>query len=247
MKPSLAIEYPEALAHGPIEKIFDDVFLVTGAMKTSLMDMDWQFSRNMTIIRDGNRLTILNSVRLNEQALAELEKLGQVTDIIRLGALHGRDDAFYVKRYKAQYWTLPGVDNPGIDNDSDLQVNQLSTEIQLPIKDASLFQFNTTQLPETILFLQREGGIAIACDALQNWLAPDEYFCDESIERMQQMNFFTAANVGPVWLQAATPKAEDFVRLKKFPFKHALCGHGKPLLNTAKEDYLATFSRLFNI
>lgn len=235
-------QHPQALAHGSIYQVFDNIFFVSGAMETVLMEMDWKFSRNMTIVRDDNRLIVINSIRLNEQALAELDKLGQVTDVIRLGALHGRDDAFYVERYQAQYWAMPGV-----ENEACLKINELSAEAKLPISDASLFQFSTTQIPEAILCLQREGGIAIACDALQNWLTPDEHFCDSSTERMQQMGFFTPANIGPVWLQAAAPTAEDFVRLKALPFKHALCGHGEPLLNTAKEDYLATFSKLFNI
>lgn len=235
-------QHPVALAHGHIKEIFNDVFFVSGAMETVLMDMDWKFSRNMTIVRDGNRLILLNSIRLSEQGLAELDLLGQVTDVIRLGALHGRDDAFYVEQYDAQYWAMPGFDNK-----TGLTVNELSPEAQLPINDVSLFQFNTTKIPEAILFLQREGGIAIACDALQNYVTPDEHFSDNSSERMQQMGFFVPANVGPMWLQAAEPKAEDFVRLNEVPFKHALCGHGEPLLNTAKEDYLATFSRLFNI
>jgi len=234
--------YPQALAHGSIYEVFDDVFFVSGAMETVLMDMDWKFSRNMTIVRDGKRLIIINSIRLNEEVMAELDKLGQVTDVIRLGALHGRDDAFYVDRYNAQYWAMPGV-----DNEANLKVNELSVEAKLPINDASLFQFTTSQIPEAIIFLKRSDGIAIACDALQNWLSPDEHFCDSSTARMQQMGFFTPANVGPVWLQAAVPAAEDFERLKALPFKHALCGHGEPLLHTAKEDYLATFSKLFNI
>ncbi len=51
------------------------------------MELDWQFSRNMVIVREGERLIIINSVRLNEEALAELEQLGTVTDVIRLGGL----------------------------------------------------------------------------------------------------------------------------------------------------------------
>lgn len=242
MEHQLPRQHPAALAHGHIKEIFNDVFFVSGAMEADLMDMDWQFSRNMTIVRDGNRLILINSVRLNEQGLAELEQLGQVTDVIRLGSLHGRDDAFYVEHYDAQYWAMPGF-----DNETGLKVNELSPEAKLPMSNVNLFQFNTTQIAEAIMFLQREGGIAISCDALQNYVAPDEYFSDDSTERMQQMGFFVSANVGPVWLQAAKPKAEDFVRLKEVPFKHALCGHGEPMLNTAKEDYLATFSRLFNI
>ena len=60
------------------------------------------------------------------------------------------------------------------------------------------------------------------------------------------MGFFTPANIGPVWLQAAEPAAEDFNRLKTLNFRHVLCGHGQPLLNSAKEDFNATFSRLFH-
>lgn len=242
MEDLLSTQYPKALSHSPIKQIFNDVFFVTGAMETVLMDMDWTFSRNMTIIRDGNRLIIVNSVRLSEEALIELEKLGNVTDVIRLGALHGRDDAFYVDRYSANYWAMPGVDNT-----TGVQVNELSSDAKLPISDAHLFEFKTSNIPEAILFLKREGGIAIACDALQNWLSPDEHFCESSVERMQNMGFFTQANVGPVWQQAAEPQADDFIRLKKESFKHALCGHGEPLLNTAKDGYLATFTRLFNI
>lgn len=239
-------QYPPALAHGAISEVFDNVFFVSGSMETVLMELDWQFSRNMIIVRDGKRLIIINSVRLNEQALAELEQLGQVTDVIRLGALHGRDDAFYIDRYQAQYWTLPSLaDDVTINVNSD--VNVLSPETKLPISDASLFQFETTQIPEAILLLARDGGIAVACDALQNWLAPDEHFCESSIERMQQMNFFTPANVGPVWLQAAAPEATDFIRLKALPFKHALCGHGEPLRDTAKDDFHATFAKLFKV
>ena len=242
MTKSSAIQYPPALPHSKISEIFEDVFFVSGAMETVLMDMDWRFSRNMTIVRDGTRLILINSVRLNDQALLELDKLGQVTDVIRLGALHGRDDAFYVSRYQAKYWAMAGI-----ENETDAQVNELSPEAELPINGASLFQFTTSNIPESILLLSREGGIAIACDALQNWVSPDEHFCEHSTERMQQMGFFTEANVGPVWLQFAEPAAEDFIRLKALSFKHALCGHGEPLLNTAKEGYLDTFSRLFKV
>lgn len=242
MEEQLCTKHPKALNHGSIKEVFDNVFFVTGAMETVLMEMDWQFSRNMTIVRDENRLIIINSIRLNEDALVELDKLGKVTDVIRLGALHGRDDAFYVERYNAKYWAMPGV-----KDEANLKVNELSLESTLPISDANLFQFTTSQISEAIICLKRSGGIAIACDALQNWLSPDEHFCGSSTERMQQMGFFTPANVGPVWFQAAEPAAADFERLKALPFKHALCGHGEPLLDTAKEDYLVTFSKLFNI
>lgn len=254
MEPFSPTLMPEALPHGTIEEAFDDVFFVSGAMETVLMDTDWQFSRNMTIVRDGDRLVLINSVRLSDEGLAELNKLGQVTDVIRLGALHGRDDEFYVRHYDAQYWVMPGMESEQCDHGAEqeqtsptITCRPLTQEGPLPITDATLFQFTTTQLPEGILLLERAGGIAIACDALQNWLAPDEYFSDASRTMMQEMGFFTKANLGPVWLQAASPAADDFARLKELSFKHALCGHGSPLRDTAHEAYCSTFNRLFNV
>ncbi|RDE22615.1 hypothetical protein DV711_08485 [Motiliproteus coralliicola] len=236
-------QFPPALPHGSLEEVFPNVFFVTGAMETVLQGMDWKFSRNMTVVRDDDRLIIINSVRLDEQGLAELDRLGKVTDVVRLGALHGRDDPFYVDRYDAEYWALPGV-----EHDTGLPVSRTLTEAgPHPISDASLFEFRTTKMPEGIIRLDRAGGILIACDALQNWLAPDEHFSDSSKEIMQQMGFFTPANLGPVWVQAAAPEGDDFSRLKELSFNHALCGHGEPLRDSAQEDYSATFERMFGI
>lgn len=236
-------QFLPALPHGSIEEVFPDIFFVSGAMETVLQDMDWQFSRNMTVVRDGERLIVVNSVRLSEEGLAALERLGRVTDVVRLGALHGRDDEFYVQRYDAEFWALPGVP----DESSLKAVRTLTEEGPLPISGASLFVFRTTQVPEAILRIDRAGGVLIACDALQNWLSPDEYFSDASQQLMQNMEFFTPANLGPIWLQVAAPDGDDFARLKALSFKHALCGHGEPLLNTAHEQYLATFNRIFGV
>ena len=61
------------------------------------------------------------------------------------------------------------------------------------------------------------------------------------------MGFFTPANLGPVWVQAAAPQGQDFARLKDLNFNHAVCGHGEPLRDTAYEDYSATFNRMFAV
>lgn len=233
--------FPKALAHGEFEEVFPDVFFLTGAMETVLMEKDWQFSRNMVVVRENESLTIFNSIRLNEIGLAALDKLGTVTDIVRVGALHGRDDDFYLTRYNATLWTLPGLDAP----ESAREVKHLTADCKLPITDASVFIFEQTNIPESIILLAREGGILIGCDAIQNWTEADEYFSEESTQVMTNMGFFTPANIGPVWMQAAEPKLGDFERLQTLTYQHALCGHGRPLKETAKEAYQATFEKLF--
>src|SRR5262249_39780136 len=65
-------QLPPALTNGPLEEVFPGVFFVTGMMKARLMDADWQFSRNMTVVRDGNALTLINTVRLDDAGLASL-------------------------------------------------------------------------------------------------------------------------------------------------------------------------------
>ncbi len=236
-------EFQDAMPHGAIEEVFPDVFFVTGTMKNEFFGSMWQFSRNMTVVREDNRLTIVNSVRLDEQGLAALYALGTVANVVRIGDMHGVDDPFYVDRYAAAFWALPGM-----TIQDGLQVDhELTTGGAMPFSDCSLFEFKTTNRPEGILRLDREGGIMIACDSLQNWVEPDEFFLDETVAIMREMGFFTPANLGLAWLHASEPEAQDFVRLKEIPFRHALCGHGSPLYDTAGENYSATIARMFEV
>lgn len=235
--------FADALPHDAIDEVFPDVFFVTGSMRNEFFGSLWQFNRNMTIVREGGDLTIVNSVRLNDRGLADLDALGKVVNVVRIGDMHGVDDAFYVERYGATYWALPGMCAR-----SDRPVDKELVEGgEMPIRDASLFVFRSTKRPEAILRLDREGGIMIACDSLQNWIAPDKFFVDETVATMRKMGFFVPANLGLAWLHESAPQAQDFVRLKQIPFRHALCGHGSPLRTTAQQDYHATFKRLFQV
>lgn len=236
-------ELPPALPHGPLEEVFPDVFFVTGQMDTVLMGKDWQFNRNMTIVRDGGALTLINTVRLNEAGLKELDRLGRVTNVVKIGSLHGRDDAFYKARYGATLWAPPGMSHEhGLPTDKALVPGG-----EMPFAGCSVFAFGTTKLPECVLRIDRGGGILVACDALQNWLAPDGFFSENSRKMMTEMGFFQPANIGPLWMQVNEPKAEDFARLQELPFRHALCGHGAPVRDTAKQAYSERFNRVFGI
>ena len=236
-------ELPPALPHGKIEEVFPDVFFVTGAMKTILMGGHWHFSRNMTILRDGGALTLINTVRLDEPGLAELEKIGRVANVVKIGSLHGRDDAFYVSRYGAKFWAAPGMtDEHGLKPDKELGPGG-----ETPFAGCSVFAFRTTKLPELILRIDRAGGILVAADALQNWVSPNEFFSDESRAMMTDMGFFQAANLGPVWMQVNEPKADDFARLRNLSFRHVLCGHGEPLRDDAKEAFAGRIAKVFGV
>jgi hypothetical protein len=234
-------ELPPALPHGQLEEVFPDVFFVTGMMKTLLMNADWQFSRSMTVVREGNALTLLNAIRLNDAGLAQLKSLGRVTNVVNIASLHGRDIAFYKGRYDATFWALPRMENEhGLTTDKEL-----TPDGEMPFAGCSLFEFRATKRPEGILHIDRAGGILISGDSLQNYLAPDEYFSDDSRKKMTEMGFFQYGNYGPLWMQLNEPQAEDFVRLFELPFEHLLPGHGSVLRNWAKEAFAARFLRVF--
>ena len=234
--------FHEAMPHGPLVEVYPDVFFVMGTMRAELLGSDWQFSRNMIVVREGRDLTLVNTVRLDEAGLAALDELGTVKHIMRIGDLHGLDDAFYVARYAPTYWGLPGMTaKNGIAPDAFL-----TKDGKRPI-DCSIFTFETTKRPECILRLEQEGGVMLACDALQNWEKPDEYFDERSEKVMKEMGFFSKASCGVLWVMVNEPKGDDFTRLKEIPFQHALCGHGEPLKGGADAFYAASFNRLFGV
>ena len=87
--------YP-AMAHSPITKVFENIWFVQGQVKMPML-LPMKISRSMTIIRDidSGELTLVNSMRLSSADLMELEKLGPIKHIIRVGGFHGRYDGFY--------------------------------------------------------------------------------------------------------------------------------------------------------
>lgn len=236
-------EFAPLMPHGEIATVFQDVFFVTGTTRPKFMGQDWQFSRNMTIVRDAGSLSLINAVRLDDAGLAALDALGAVTSVVRIGAFHGMDDRFYVDRYGAKLWALPGMSHDGgLATDADLIVGG-----PMPCAGASLFVFETSAQPEGILRLERDGGILVSCDSLQNWREADEFFDPSSAARMAEAGFFHPANIGPGWRQACSPRAEDFARLQELSFRHLLSAHGTPLIDTAHADLSATFTRLYDI
>ena len=235
-------DFPALLPHGEIQEILPDVFFVKGQIRVE-SDPISEFSRNMIIIRDEDSLTLINTVRLNDAGLSHLDSLGAVRHLVKLGAFHGRDDAFYLDRYKVPLWAPSGMTySRGEKTD-----NTLKESLPGPPLDAAVFVFDTPKLPEAALLLKRHSGILITCDSLQNMTGPDEYFNEHATESKRRLGFFHKATLAPGWLKYAEPKTSDLVRLKALDFRHLLSAHGEPLLDDAHQAVCKTMCRLFDL
>ncbi len=195
-------DFPPQLPHGQITQVLPEVFFVTGQMRIEAPDRPILTSRNMTVIRTGTELTLANTVRLDAGGLAEIDALGEVKHVAKLGQFHGRDDAFYLDRYGAEFWAPDGMTHDrGEVTDCVLAPDQAG-----PSNDASVFLFETASKPEVILHLDRHGGILVSCDSLHNWSGPDEWFDDYSAQSMQEGGFFPLPKCRP-WMAKSEQSA----------------------------------------
>jgi hypothetical protein len=227
--------------HGDIREVFENIFMVTGTNVINNDGIRYQTSRNMIILRSSEgMLSLINTVRLNEDGLKALNKLGTVKHVIRIGAFHGYDDPFYVDTYEADYWIMPNMDNEyGIENPKIL------SKESMPISNCSLFEFKTTTLSEGALLLEQDNGILISCDSIQNWTEKDSFFSDECWNMFKEQGLIGAANIPDTWVGACKPRKEDFSAIQALKFSHLISAHGEPLTEIASEKVSNSIKRVF--
>lgn len=231
--------------HDDLREIFPGVFFVqgTGKLTPPATPFTMAFSRNMVVIREANEdLTLVNSVRLDEEGLKELEKLGDIKHTIRIAGVHGMDDAFYKDKYGATVWSVTKNYFEGVvDHEATPYMvadRVLTMDTKLPIEDASVHIIDSSKIPEGFVLLKRDGdNILIAGDCFQNWDKPDRFFNYGARIFMRLLGFVKAFNVGPAWYKAAIPKKKDIQDILKLPFEHVLPAHGEPVIKDAPRKY----------
>ena len=197
----------------------------------------------MIIVREEGKLSLINSIRLTNTELIALEKLGKVDKVIRIGSFHGRDDAFYVNKYQAALWALPGMqDQHGCRIDVEF-----TAQGQQPFANCSLLTFATAKFPEAVIHINQHDGILVSCDSIKNWLDADEYFSKQTAALYQEQGFFGKATISKIWQQAMAVNATDFERLKELSFRHLLSAHGAPLMDTAYQDVLNKIKQEYGV
>ncbi|MGE5182511.1 MAG: hypothetical protein ACM31C_10635 [Acidobacteriota bacterium] len=224
------------MRHGELAEVLPGLYFVTGTMK---LRGPIRFSRNMTVVRRGERLVIVNSVRLDDAGLAALDQLGKVTDVVRLAAGHGMDDPFYAERYGAQVWAVKGQRYAG----GFTPQHEMDATSALPIDGAKLIVIDSTP-PEGLLMLADDGGTIISGDCLQHWARRDEYTSWPAGVVMRMMGFFKPYNIGPGWLKQCKPPRAQLRALADLPFTHVLTAHGAPVIGDAAAKYRPTLERI---
>jgi hypothetical protein len=239
--------HPPAGKHGELREVLPGLHFVTGTVKMP-GPLPVRFSRNMTVVRRGDRLVLVNTVRLDDDGLAALDKLGKVTDVVRLAANHGLDDPFYAERYGAKVWVVKGQRYTAGFNTSSPKTyftpdHEMDATTALPIDGAKLFVFDSTP-SEGLLVLGDHGGVVISGDCLQHWAAPDEYFSWLGRTMMKMMGFIKPHNIGPGWLKQCKPPKDQLRAILDLSFANVLPAHGAAVVGDAREHYRAAIERV---
>ena len=239
--------FPPALPHSKLREVLPGIFFVTGSVNMPA-PLPVRVSRNMTIVRQGARLVLVNSVRLDDAGLAALDALGRVTDVIRLAGNHGMDDPFYKDRYTAKVWVVrgqrytagprTGVPQPYFTPDAEMDATTA-----LPIAGAQLYVIDAHP-PEGILLLDQNDGVAIAGDCLQHWHQTDPYCNLIGKGALRMMGFIKPYNVGPAWLKHTKPPAEQLRGILKLRFANLFPSHGDVVLGDACSRYRPAIERV---
>ena len=229
----MSTNYLGAEPHGPLQQISEDCWYVTG---TVMFKPLLRLPRNMIILRHKDMLTLINSVRPDEAGDRSLEALGKIAHIMTIG-FHQMDDAYYLNKYGATQWLVPGADA----NPEARQTCQLTENAELPVPDMRVFLFKETIKGEAALLLERDGGLLITCDSVQHWM-PSELMSPLAKLVTRMIGFQKPAQIGPPWRKTQTPPGGslrgDFERLLELPFERLIGGHGG-LLESAAHDALA--------
>lgn len=245
---TVAADQPRAAArHSKIQHVSDDIYMVRGKMPSTRSRPLFErlflyFSRTMTIVRRKNNagdyeLTLINSVRLNDKALAQLTELGDVKNIVRLGSFHGVDDAFYIQQYGAKYWVVDRMKHA-----SGLVVQpEILSKINLPVAGAELFSFDDLPYPEAIIILPptgQRGGVAITTDAIQNHTSIFDIDNSPLVSlAIWRVGLAGTARLGPIWMREQTPKNTADIDLTTIEKKSNMVAFFKPQFNRLLRQY----------
>lgn len=232
--------YPPAYPHNDIEMLYPNVYLLHGSIRIGPM---LRINRNMIVLKHHEDLILINPVRMNETGLGQLDTLGTVKYIFRLGDFHGLDDQFYLDRYRCEFWAQNGQDT----YKSPKPTTSIATDTVSPFPNSEFFIFESAKYPEAALLI-KDYRLLITTDSVQ-YHADWNYFTWLSKAAFKLIGFKNGINIGPPWLKRVTPEAGsmqiEFERLLSLDFDALIGAHGKLLLHGAREALKLEMNRIF--
>lgn len=220
--------YAKPTPHDPIEMVLHNVYWVHGSIR---LGPGMTMNRNMIVIKDGDELTLVNPVRLNEAEEEKLENIGDIRRVMRMGDFHGLDDKYYVDRYQAEFWCQEGC----VTYKSPKPSHVIKTGVDSPISNSEFFIFESARFPEAAL-LMHDHKLLITTDSIQHhsdWSYTN--FLGRTLLKL--MGFDTKTLIGGPWLKRVTPKEgslkHDFEKLCELDFEMILAAHGTLLKESA--------------
>ena len=195
-----------------IKKLDEDTYVFHC---TSRNDAGGRVNRNMVVVAcDGpggiTELTLIDPLKLTPEGERKLQKLGQITRIVRLGdAIHAAEqDMYYLKAFGGAKRWAPG-ELPGCPK---LPVHEKLTETgNTPFPLCKVFCFKETAVPEAALLLFREGkhgNILVTGDCLQHQL--DNEFVNMPVVAKMKLAGLLESDVvvSQQWLRVMSPPTD---------------------------------------
>lgn len=238
------MSYPVAQPHDPLRQIAEDLFVVHGSVQMLPVA---RITRNMAVVRHEGQLTLVNPVRMSEAGLANLEELGDIKHVLRLGPLHGMDDPFYVDRYQTNFWSFEG----GTTYTDPAITHPLADGGELPFSNATLFAFSDLREPEGAIVLERSPGVLLTCDCVQSYSTPPHMPHTAWITRriLPLLGFPNETIIGPIWVKKMAQDQgtllADFERLLSLDFDQLLSAHGTFVEKNAHAELERAFKKTF--
>jgi hypothetical protein len=220
--------------HGPIEEILTDVFVVRAEDHVAPLA---RVPRNVTILRRGEDLVVIDGMRLAPETEAHLERLGRVRHLVRLGHAHPRDEAYLEDRWRAPTWAPPPAHGatPLADGHAPF------------LEGTQVFLFRHAAPGEAALVFEHTGGnVLVTAESVHNCVDL------EGCSLLVGVALHLAGAVGPArlgrrWLvEAGGPSLrEDFERLLEHDFAHLVCSRGEPMRGGAREAVRRSVAAVF--
>jgi hypothetical protein len=226
--------------HGELTKVMDNVYVVQGSYN---MAFGVLIGRCMTIVKQDDELTILNSLRVNEDVEAEIKKLGTVKNVVRMCASHGCDDTYYTETFPdATYWSLEGVESPKNCKKCD---KVLTEDGEKPIPDSKVI-LPKFKIPEAVMWIPNQGGTLISVDFLQNTLDLGAYTTRGGKFMTKNMGFMGPCKCVPLFrMLNGTDYWDDVERILDLDFENLLTGHGEPKIGGARPIVVENLKKTF--